>query len=97
METFSDDQIIGSIDSAIKFKTELHKVEFKDARGGLPTNVWRTISSFSHQPGGGIIVFGIKEDREAKTIEVVGIPGLALLQEQVFHFLKNDMVNPGAY
>jgi len=51
------------IEEAIKLKTETNNVEFKDARGGLPRSTWKSISSFAHKPGGGIIVFGIVEDK----------------------------------
>jgi len=53
------------IEEAVRYKTETNSVEFKDARGGLPKDVWKTISSFSHKPGGGIIVFGIIDDKKS--------------------------------
>lgn len=91
----SNKQITDLIDKAIKHSTESSKIEFKDARGGLPGSLWKTVSSFSHQPGGGIIVFGIKEDRENGTVEVVGGLELAQLQEGISNFIREGMKNCG--
>lgn len=98
MTEISNKEITKIIDNAITFRTETDKVEFKDARGGLPTaKLWRTISSFSHQPGGGYIVFGIKEDRNTNTIEIVGVSNLSELQEQVSNYFRQQMKNFGTY
>jgi len=70
------------IKEAIKHKTETNSVEFKDARGGLPKSVWKSISAFSHRPGGGIIVFGIIEDKEKHEIKITGTGTLDNLQEK---------------
>src|ERR1700704_1296874 len=90
-------EIITLIDRARKYRSETDNIEFKDARGGIPGDLWRPISSFSHKPGGGIIVFGIKEDRGNHQIEIVGNPDLALLQEQLLSYLIEKMQNPGSY
>lgn len=92
-----DSAIIALIDQARKYRSETDNIEFKDARGGIPGDLWRPISSFSHSPGGGIIVFGIKEDRDNHQIDVVGNPDLALLQEQTLSYLRERMQNPGSY
>ncbi len=88
----TDVEIAALINKARKYRSETNNIEFKDARGGIPGDLWRPISSFSHSPGGGIIVFGIKEDRENHQIEVVGSLTLALLQEQVLSYLKEKML-----
>ncbi len=93
----TDTEIISLIDKARRYRSETDNIEFKDARGGIPGDLWRPISSLSHSPGGGIVVFGIKEDRENQKIEIVGNPNLALLQEQVLSYLREKMQNPGAY
>jgi len=79
------------IEEAIKLKTETNNVEFKDARGGLPKSTWKSISSFSHKPGGGIIVFGIVEDKANHKINVVGTDILDSLQEKVSDLVSNEM------
>ena len=70
------------IEEAIKHKTETNSVEFKDARGGLPKSIWKSVSSFSHKPGGGIIVFGIIEDKKKQEIKITGIDTIDNLQEK---------------
>jgi len=89
----TDTEIISLIDRARKYRSETGHMEFKDARGGIPGDLWRPISSFSHSPGGGMIVFGIKEDRENHQIDVVGGLDLALLQEQILSYLREKMQN----
>ena len=93
----TDTDIISLIDKAIKYRSETGNVEFKDARGGIPGDLWRPISSFSHSPGGGMIVFGIREDRVNHQIEIVGGLDLALLQEQILSYLREKMQNHGPY
>jgi len=79
------------IEEAIRLKTETNSVEFKDARGGLSKSVWKSISSFSHKPGGGIIVFGIVEDKENHKIEITGTEILDNLQEKISDLVSNEM------
>ncbi|MBU2068256.1 MAG: ATP-binding protein [Patescibacteria group bacterium] len=79
------------IEEAIKHKTETNSVEFKDARGGLPKSTWKSISAFSHKPGGGIIVFGIVEDKDKREIEIIGTDILDNLQEKIGDLVNNEM------
>jgi len=79
------------IEKAIKRKTETNSVEFKDARGGLPKNTWRSISAFSHRPGGGIIVFGIIDDKEKHAIKITGTDNFDNLQEKIGDLVNNEM------
>lgn len=79
------------VEESIKHKTETNSVEFKDARGGLPKSVWKSISAFSHKPGGGIIVFGIIEDKEKHEIIIIGTDILDNLQEKIGDLVNNEM------
>jgi ATP-dependent DNA helicase RecG len=79
------------IEEAIKHKTETNSVEFKDARGGLPKSTWKSISAFSHKPGGGIIVFGIIEDKDKHEIKITGTDILDNLQEKIGDLVNNEM------
>ncbi|MFH1956356.1 MAG: ATP-binding protein [Patescibacteria group bacterium] len=87
------DRIIISkfINEALKNLTETTNVEFKDARGGFPKSTWRSISSFSHKPGGGIIVFGIVDNKKENAIEIVGADNIAFLQEKISDIVNNEM------
>lgn len=95
MSLITDEYIINLIDRSRKDRTETSNIEFKDARGGIPGNLWKTISSFSHKPKGGIVVFGIVEDRTKKTVDVVGLNNIAELQEQIASYLHDKMTNHG--
>ena len=79
------------IEEAIRHKTETNSVEFKDARGGLSRSVWKSVSSFSHKPGGGIIVFGIIEDKDKREIKIIGTDILNNLQEKIGDLVNNEM------
>ena len=79
------------IQDAIEYSSETNNIEFKDARGGFPKSTWKTISSFSHNPGGGIIVFGVIDNREERKMEIVGLDNIALLQETFSGLVSNNM------
>lgn len=79
------------IQDAIEYSSETSNIEFKDARGGFPKQTWKTISSFSHKPGGGIIVFGVVDNKAEKKMEIVGLDNIALLQETFSGVVGNDM------
>src|SRR6266480_261657 len=85
------DDIIKLIQEAEKHCSELPNLEFKDARGGIPRDTWQGISAFSHKPSGGIIIFGINEDRKNKKISIVGNLQLAELQEKVSNLVSTEM------
>lgn len=78
------------IKEALKLNSETKLVEFKDGRGGLPGKVWRSVSAFGHQPGGGIIAFGVAEkDRDG--LELVGDNNISELQEKISDLMSNEM------
>lgn len=91
------EEIITLIQRAKTARSELNNLELKDARGGFPDNVWRTISSFSHRPEGGVIVFGVAESKD-RSINVVGLGDrVADIQERIPSFIQEKMSNCGEY
>ncbi len=48
----------------VKLRCELTMVELKKAEGGTPQRLYDTLSSFSNQSGGGIIIFGIDQEND---------------------------------
>lgn len=44
-----------------KSKVKSQKTEVKSAHNGCPKRLYDTLSSFSNQDGGGIIIFGLDE------------------------------------
>jgi ATP-dependent DNA helicase RecG len=61
-------------------KSERQNVELKAAARGCPTRLYDTLSSFSNQDNGGIIIFGIDENNN---YEVVGVYDAQDLQKKV--------------
>lgn len=52
------------------FNCEFQTIEVKSAEGGYPTRLRDTLSSFSNQDSGGVIVFGLKEKEGFATVGV---------------------------
>lgn len=85
------EEIQKEIESALALNTETNHVEFKDARGGFPkTTVRKTLSSFGNTRGGGLVVFGIQEEKD-RSLSVVGVENIAELQEGMSQLASNDM------
>lgn len=63
-----------------KTKTETQELEIKSARGGCPKRLFDTLSSFSNQDSGGIILFGVDEESD---FQAVGVYDAHDLQKQV--------------
>lgn len=61
-------------------KAETQNVEVKSAHLGCPKRLYDTLSSFSNQNGGGVIVFGLDE---SQSFEAVGVYNLQDLQKKV--------------
>ena len=61
-------------------KAETQSIEIKSAENGCPTRLYDTLSSFSNQDDGGIIVFGIDEKDDFK---VKGVYNAQDLQKKV--------------
>ena len=61
-------------------KSESRTLELKTAEIGCPKKLYDTLSSFSNQDDGGIIIFGIDE---RKDYSVVGVYDSQDLQKQI--------------
>ena len=61
-------------------KTEKQNIELKAAQKGCPSRIYDTLSSFSNQDCGGIIIFGVDENKD---YEVVGVYDPQDLQKKV--------------
>lgn len=61
-------------------KAETRNIELKAANGGCPKRLYDTLSAFSNQDDGGIIIFGIDEE---KAYEIVGVYDPQDLQKKV--------------
>lgn len=57
-----EEELLDLVNKITSEKCEKQHLELKKASGGTPTKLYDTLSSFSNQVGGGIIVFGIDEN-----------------------------------
>jgi len=61
-------------------KAETKNIELKSASGGYPKKLYDTLSAFSNQDDGGIIIFGINETEE---FGIVGVYDVQDLQKKI--------------
>ena len=54
------DDLYNLIEKVLKEKHESQTIELKAARRGRPEKLYDTLSSFSNQDEGGVIIFGIR-------------------------------------
>jgi len=64
------EELIDIVKQLQKYQCEMQTVEAKAANIGCPTRLYDSLSSFSNQDGGGVIVFGVDENKE---FGVVGV------------------------
>lgn len=94
MQRMTDEEIMAVIQSALRANSETDKVEFKDARGGLPDDLWKSITGFSNkQNDGGLIAFGVVENQQTRHFEIVQLPNLHELQERATNYFNDRIVN----
>lgn len=76
----TSDNLRDLVDDIVQRKYESQNIELKKAKDGVPKRLYDTLSSFSNQNGGGIIVFGIDEVND---YDIVGVCDVQLLQKKV--------------
>lgn len=74
------ENLIELVNEIINQKTEKQNIELKAAEKGCPNRLYDTLSSFSNQDNGGILIFGIDETQDFK---IVGVYDLQDLQKKV--------------
>lgn len=74
------DELLALVKEIGRQKTEKQNIELKAASKGCPNRLYDTLSSFSNQDSGGIIIFGIDENKD---YEVVGVYDPQDLQKKV--------------
>ncbi len=75
-----EEQLLELVADVQAHKTEKQHLELKKAAGGVPKKLYDTLSSFSNQDGGGIILFGIDE---TNNFEAVGVYDPHHLQKMI--------------
>lgn len=74
------EELIQLADKVCRQKAEAQTIEVKAAHLGCPTKLYDTLSSFSNQDGGGVLLFGIDE---SQGFIPVGVYDLQDLQKKV--------------
>ena len=80
-------EIKQKLEQAIQINSELPDLELKAATSAVPKEIWRSISAFSHRRGGGVIIFGVKEN----PVEVVGCINLDTMQRKLVEYFNDKM------
>ena len=75
-----EEELVQLVKKVISEKCEKQHIELKKAAGGTPTKLYDTLSSFSNQLNGGIIIFGIDEEAG---YEIIGVYDAQDLQKKV--------------
>ena len=70
------EELLGLVSKIQSLQCELQNVEVKTAHQGCPTKLYDSLSSFSNQDGGGIIVFGLDEKQGFKDVGVYDVQDL---------------------
>lgn len=65
------------------------EIEFKEAKKQLPKSLWSTYSAFTNSRGG-MIILGIKENRETKTCSLEGIENANYILKDFWNTINNS-------
>ena len=74
------EELLELVNATVRQKTEGQTLEVKEAHKGCPKRLYDTLSSFSNQDSGGVLLFGLDEKQE---FQVVGVYDLQDLQKKV--------------
>lgn len=88
-----EEELVRLVNKITSEKCEKQHIELKNASGGAPTKLYNTLSSFSNQIGGGIIIFGIDESTGYK---VTGVYDAQDIQKKVMEqsLQMNPVIRP---
>lgn len=64
------EELLEKLEKLQKYKCETSMLEIKSAENGCPKHLYDTLSSFSNQDDGGVIIFGIDEAQNYKEVGV---------------------------
>lgn len=67
---------------------ESQVLEFKEAAGGLPDDLWETYSAFANTEGGEIVL-GVHEDKKTHEFSLAGVADPTGLMEQFWNEIRN--------
>lgn len=68
-----EEELVDLVRKVQKRRTEFQNVELKATEKGFPKKIYDTLSSFSNQDEGGVIIFGVAEDKDFAVVGVYDI------------------------
>ena len=71
-----EDNLRALIDDVRRQKTEKQTLELKAAHGGFPGKIYDTLSSFSNQDDGGVLLFGVTDKHLNTFVSCINQPFL---------------------
>ena len=70
------EELLELLDQVQKMKCESAVLEIKSAETGCPKRLYDTLSAFSNQDEGGVLLFGVKEEDDFKEVGVYDVQDL---------------------
>lgn len=82
------EELMDLLDEVRSTRGELQNVEVKAARRDTPKRLFEPLSAFANRTGGGILLFGVDEERD---FEIVGAGDVQKLQSDIGSLASNAM------
>jgi len=70
------EELLELLDQVQKMKCESAVLEIKSAEAGCPKRLYDTLSAFSNQDEGGVLLFGVKKEDDFKEVGVYDVQDL---------------------
>lgn len=83
------EELLELISEVRQHQSELGDIEVKSAHKGTPQRLYEPISAFANSTSGGVILFGLDEERN---YEIVGVGDSQSLQEEVNRLAKRRLL-----
>ena len=83
----TQDEILKKIKYGLEISSELPDLEFKTSASNVPNDIWRTISAFANRRGGGLIVFGVSQEKN----KITGCENLDRMQTKLTEYFNDKM------
>ncbi|KKS31875.1 MAG: hypothetical protein UU93_C0013G0030 [Candidatus Amesbacteria bacterium GW2011_GWA2_42_12] len=81
------EEVLAKIKYGLKIASELPDLEFKTATSSIPSDIWKTISAFSNCRGGGLVVFGVDQEKN----ECTGCVKVDFMQTKLTEYFNDKM------
>lgn len=83
----TQEEILKKVKYGLEISSELSDLEFKTAENSIPNDIWRTISAFANRRGGGLVVFGVNQEKN----QITGCTNLDRMQTKLTEYFNDKM------